>query len=914
MVMLRMADRALGVISFGILARLLLPEHFGLVALATSLGGLLEIIGDFSVEMALIRDSRTDRRLYDTAWTMKIARGLVLAALLMLLAPAAAAFFSEPRIEAVVYFLALASLIQSLENIGVVEFRKALAFNKEFAYLFLSRCLSTVLTVTFAVMWRNYWALIVGMLAQKGTQVALSFVVHEYRPRLSFTGFRELFHFSKWMVIQNFVHGLNLRAPAWAIGRFAGVGAVAHYEVGAEIATLTASELRAPIRRALFPGFAKLASDPTALKKSFLDVYGLMVLLGLPIPMGLAIAAPFLVQVFLGDQWGPAVPVIEVLALYGIVQALGSSSHLVYLALNRPQITARLTGLHLGLLLPLLVVGVSATGAVGAAWALTITSVIVLVVDFTVVLRVLEMSPHYIGSALARPVAGSLLMLGTLISLRLLLPEPESWMASALQLATLAGTGVVIYVGAVSLLWHLAGRPGGAERQVVSAFRDLCERRGLKGNKGGAAGLPRRPSPVPSVIVFGMNEWGDIWHTRQYISSRLGKHGWSVVYTTGAGHLYQRRDAAWLAKDWRGSYEERDHVILYWSGKFDARQSKVKAWDRLALRRHARKLMEIAGWATASLRIAYVFHPSFWPYVEHLSDCTVVYHADDAFSLMPGWNRECQEMEAKLMARADLLLATSPGIARLLPNGGALLARQLPNGADVHTYMDAAQYPCPSDLAAIPHPRIGYTGSVNIKVDLLLVAKIARRRPDWQWVIIGPVMKGRFEGFPGDAEFQVGLAVCKRLPNVHFLGAKPYHILPMYVTHMDVNTMCYQNVPGGWWTAIYPLKLHEYLAAGKPIIGTNLEVLREFSSTVAIADTAEDWLAALERAINVGGVGTKATRQDVALQNTWDSRVDELVGWLSKGVPKYCDHDKQASKADQLMTPVLGREAGAQSR
>ena len=390
----------------------------------------------------------------------------------------------------------------------------------------------------------------------------------------------------------------------------------------------------------------------------------------------------------------------------------------------------------------------------------------------------------------------------------------------------------------------------------------------------------RASSAVPSVIVFGVNEWNDNWQTRQYISSQLGKRGWSVVYSTGAGDSWERRTAAWSTKRWSGYVEERDQVRFYRSGKFDVRLRRVKAWDQWALRRHARKLMKLAGWSTASSRIAYIFHPTFWPYVQHLGDCIVVYHADDAFSLMPGWNGEMQAMESKLVARANLLLATSPGVARQLSNGGALRARYLPNGALAESIMDQAQCPCPSDLSSIPQPRIGYVGSVNIKVDLLLVAEIARRRPDWHWVFIGPVLNSRFEGFPGYAEFQAGLAACGQLENIHFLGAKPYYLLPSYTTHMDVNTMCYRRVSGGWWTAIYPLKLHEYLAAGKPVVGTTLDVLQEFRSVIAIAETAEEWLRALSAAVDAGGMGTKHERQSVAIQNSWDCRVEVLVGWL----------------------------------
>lgn len=228
-------------------------------------------------------------------------------------------------------------------------------------------------------------------------------------------------------------------------------------------------------------------------------------------------------------------------------------------------------------------------------------------------------------------------------------------------------------------------------------------------------------------------------------------------------------------------------------------------------------------------------------------------------------------MEREISGNGEQARRTSQSLTRYItgrsaaaPNGAAQRARSLPNGALVESFMDLAQCPCPSDLSSIPHPRIGYVGSINIKVDLLLVAEIARRRPDWHWVFIGPVRRNHYEGFPGNAEFQAGLAACDQLDNVHFLGAKPYYILPSYTTHMDVNTMCYRSVSGGWWTAIYPLKLHEYLAVGKPVVGTNLDVLQEFRSVVAIAETAEDWLRALRAAVDAGGTGTKHERQIVA--------------------------------------------------
>lgn len=896
MVMLRVADRAVGVISFAILARLLLPEHFGLVALAGSLGAFLELLSDFSVELALIREPGSERRLYDGAWTIKILRSLAVSVLLVLLAPAVARFFEEPRVEAVIYVLAAAGLILSFENIGVVEFRKHLAFEMEFLYLLASRSLATVTTVLSALIWRNYWVLIAGILVHKTAQVALSYALHDYRPRLSFEGIPHLFQFSKWMIVQNILHGLNQRMPGWVIARLAGVGTLAFYEVAAEIATLTTTELRAPIRRALYPGFAKMADDRKALHQAFCDAYALMAVIGLPLPVGLVLTAPLLVQVFLGAQWISAVPVIEVLGFYGLVQALGSSSHVVYLAVNRPSITARLAGLQSLILLPLLVTGATAAGARGAAWALTITAVVILFADFFVVFRVLGIGPQRIFTALARPITGIAAMLAGLIPLRLLVPTPESWIGSALCLGAFVVTGGVLYVGTVSALWYWSGRPEGAERHILSALKEGWRRWASTFDE--STRTQPQGATVPSVIVFGLNEWSDNWQTRQYIGAELAQRGWSVLYTTGAGDWWERGTAAWRARTWFGRTEQRDHVQIYRQGKLDARWRRVTAADRWMLRRHATKLMARAKWPATGRRIAYVFHPSFWPYLEYLDDdCTVVYHADDAFSLMPGWDEHCQDMEAKLVARADVLLATSPGIARLLPGEAWSRTRYLPNGAPVDSIHDLAQGACPHDLSLIPSPRIGYIGSVNMKVDLLLVAEIARRRPDWHWAIIGPVMAHQFDGFPGNADFQAGLSACRELTNVHFLGAKPHYVLPSYTAHMDVNAMCYRNVPGGWWTAIYPLKLHEYLAVGKPVVGTNLEVLREFRTVVAVAETADDWVQAISAAINAGGTGTMQERQAVARQNSWESRVDSLVHWLEDAPPS---KTKELTRQSQL--------------
>jgi glycosyltransferase involved in cell wall biosynthesis len=382
--------------------------------------------------------------------------------------------------------------------------------------------------------------------------------------------------------------------------------------------------------------------------------------------------------------------------------------------------------------------------------------------------------------------------------------------------------------------------------------------------------------------MLGPNEWSGIWQTRQHVGSGLARRAWPVIYSAGSLWGCQGGSQAWRERPWLGEQHVEDGVILFRSGRLQVRWPRIGWWDRYVVRRHVAALMRGVGWKRATPPIAYVCHPMFWPYVELLTGGLIVYHADDAFSLCPGWTRELARFETLLVHRADLVLAGSEAMARLLPGEGAGRARVFPNGADSGAFASAEREPCPADLARVPRPRIGYVGSINLKVNLSLVAQLASGRPDWHWVLVGPVREARAEEGSAHRPFVEGLAACRRLPNVHFLGPKPAREVARYTAHMDVNTMCYRTDPGGWWRAISPLKLHEYLAAGPPVVAADVEALRGFGAVLAIADSREEWGEAIETALTGKGPGSKDERRTIALANTWDHRIDELARWLQE--------------------------------
>ncbi len=241
------------------------------------------------------------------------------------------------------------------------------------------------------------------------------------------------------------------------------------------------------------------------------------------------------------------------------------------------------------------------------------------------------------------------------------------------------------------------------------------------------------------------------------------------------------------------------------------------------------------------------------------------------------------------MKRADLVTTSSEGMLANLPGHGRAKGRVLNNGADSVTFMKAIGSKAPQDLAAVPQPRIGYVGSLNAKMDLEMLLAVTERRPEWHWVFLGPTY---FNGQdPASVLARNRWNQLVERGNVHYFGRKPKEEMPAYVNNMDILTICYKiaNIDQGdaesWVVHGYPTKLHEFLATGLPVVAGRQQVIVDhFSHVVQLADGADSWEQAIDDGLKNGGVGTAATRQKVALENTWDSRVDKLSGWLDEMV------------------------------
>ncbi len=369
-------------------------------------------------------------------------------------------------------------------------------------------------------------------------------------------------------------------------------------------------------------------------------------------------------------------------------------------------------------------------------------------------------------------------------------------------------------------------------------------------------------------LSFSMNSWEDLWQSRHQVMSRLARDH-KVLFVSPPFYVHDvlsRSRRATLPKSGLLQRENNLHTLvppkwLFENHRFDALNRFSAYLRELQVHRILRNL----GFHDVVL---FLWNPRYADLPGRFSEKVSCYYVDEEFTSYYDLSKEekqsIRKKEDALLERVDLVFA----------NGSALLEQKssfgnafnVPMGVDFDLFSKALlpETAVSPDLAALPSPRIGYVGNVNDKVDFELLYNLACRRKSWSIVLVGPVSIRT-------PEFAAHFEKLKTLPNVFHLGFKPIGELPNYVKGLDVCLMCYRT--DGWAYFGYPLKLHEYLAGGKPVVSSDLPSIREFDGLIRIVHTDDEWMKAIELSLSDNESDTVQKRVRVASQNTWDERV-----------------------------------------
>lgn len=300
--------------------------------------------------------------------------------------------------------------------------------------------------------------------------------------------------------------------------------------------------------------------------------------------------------------------------------------------------------------------------------------------------------------------------------------------------------------------------------------------------------------------------------------------------------------------------------------------------------------------------LLWYYTPMAMAFTHHLEPLVSVYDCMDELSLFARSPRSLRDYEAELFKRADLVFTGGQSLYEVKRN-------QHPNVYAFPSSIDKAHFAQardfiedPVDQADIPHPRLGFFGVIDERMDLDLLSGVAEARPDWHLVIIGPVVK-------------IDPAILPRHKNIHYLGSKNYQELPAYIAGWDVALLPFARNESTRF--ISPTKTPEYLAAGKPVVSTSIrDVVNPYGqlSLVSIADTVAEFVAAAEHAMNQSDVSEWLLHVDAFLaQTSWDRTwegmmqlIESVIG-VDKTLPK---ENRHASTTAGNHSIALKQQAG----
>lgn len=474
----RMASRGLGLVSTLVLVRILTPEDFGLVALGTVFANAVDALAMFGIEDAILREKTFSPEIYDTGFTMSLIRAVGMGLLIGGLAVPAGYFFHDNRLTWIILALAAATLIEGFRNIGVVEFRRTFAFEKEFLLWIVPRIAGVVLAIGSAVILRSYWALVIAILAQRVLRVAFSYRIHPYRPHLDLSAWRRLTGYSVWDWALSIVAEIRERSASIFIGRLLGAAQVGVFSVALELAALPITELIEPLGRAAFSGFNAARHAGLSAGEMYLRMIAAMGLVALPASIGISLVADPLVQLAFGPSWSGATPVLRIVSIACCLNLITTMSSTLFQAHALMSLSFWLLGVTTLLRLALLFVMTPWLGLTGAALATGVAMTLEQVLYIALTIRHFDVR---LGDLLGRfwrivLAAATMALVLTWSGLGWETSAAGTKAGLALELAAGVGLGAAVYAVTLFVLWLAAGQPEGAEADLLTLLRGLHAR------------------------------------------------------------------------------------------------------------------------------------------------------------------------------------------------------------------------------------------------------------------------------------------------------------------------------------------------------------------------------------------------------------------------------------------------------
>ena len=403
-----------------ILVRVLNPSDFGLMGILYVITGTMDVFTSTGIQSAIIQGKDIRKEALDTAWVFSIIRGITNCILLYILAPYVASFYETPIIEKIIKIFAITYLLGGFKNIGMVIFAREIDFKMIAIAEQIKGLLQMVVTVVFAIILKNVWALVIGYVVGEGIALIVSYLLHPFRPSFKFdlNIAKGLFSFGRYVFLSGIIIHIINKGDDALVGKVLSLETLGFYTLAYGLATLPSNYITDLISTITFSTFSRLQEEGATLRKGYLTTLELVSFISVPASAGIAILAPEIVEVVYGAKWLPMVQSLRVLCIFGMIKTIVSISGSLFQGVGKPNYLAYLSFAQLIIMIIIIYPLTITYNILGTSIAVVVPMVLIQGWALKKTSEIIKERLSVILKIISVPIAGSIVMLIVLSSFK----------------------------------------------------------------------------------------------------------------------------------------------------------------------------------------------------------------------------------------------------------------------------------------------------------------------------------------------------------------------------------------------------------------------------------------------------------------------------------------------------------------
>jgi len=471
---LSMARVLINVLQIGsniLIAWFLSPEDMGHFALAATVLAILNSISEMQLGQSLVRHRDGGENAASLVWTVGLIRGALLGLCCLVLAWPMALFFDDMRLVSTMVVLSIVPILVGFENPYRFLLQRDLNFAQDIKIMIAKRAFSVAAAVIAAYFLENYWALVIGLIADSAASTMVSYLLTRFRPRPTIAGFREIWNFSAWLMLGQLLNTINWQVEFLVVGKFLGLARLGIYRMGSTLAQVPTAEMMDPIRRVVFPGFTMVVRDtganPERIRAAYQRAQTFVTAIVLPVGVGFALVSDPLIRIVLDERWHEAGLITQYLAAIFAFQTLGSLVQPLAMAQDGTRLLFIRDLQMFCIRFPIILAGMYWWGLTGLVLARVVSGLLAIAVNMVLVSRMIDLPVSRQLEANVRAFVSVALMALGCWGVSHIFGTPSDRLLLGVQIALEVAVGASIYVGANLAFWLGAGRPAGPETEML---------------------------------------------------------------------------------------------------------------------------------------------------------------------------------------------------------------------------------------------------------------------------------------------------------------------------------------------------------------------------------------------------------------------------------------------------------------